>query len=161
MSLECTKPDWLRVKSPTSDVFKGTREVLHKLKLHTICEEAACPNIGKCWGQKHAAFLILGDVCTRHCTFCNVKKGTPCAVDFTEPSRLAASVEKLDLKHVVITSVTRDDLDDGGAGQFVKCIKEIRARSPETSVEIFDTRFFKTTKSSSNDRRCPSRRFQP
>ncbi|NRA73959.1 MAG: lipoyl synthase [Rickettsiales bacterium] len=144
--MECRKPDWLRVKAPTSIDYQGTRQILHKLNLHTICEEAACPNVGKCWGQKHAAFLILGDVCTRYCRFCNVKKGNPCSVDPREPGRLAEAVAKLQLKHVVITSVTRDDLDDGGAGQFVRCIKAIRASSPETSIEILTPDFLRKPK---------------
>ena len=144
--MKCTKPDWLRVKSPTSATFKRTQDILRRLKLNTICEEAACPNIGKCWEQKHAAFLILGDTCTRHCTFCNVKKGIPCSIDLTEPSRLAAAIAKLGLKHVVITSVTRDDLDDGGAGQFVRCIEEIRRTSPQTSIEILTPDFLKKPK---------------
>ena len=144
--MDCRKPEWLRVKAPTSIDYRGTSEILHKLNLHTICEEAACPNVGKCWGQKHAAFLILGDVCTRYCRFCNVKKGTPCSVDLREPGRLAAAVAKLGLKHVVITSVTRDDLENGGAEQFVRCIKAIRASSPKTSIEILTPDFLNKPK---------------
>jgi len=137
------KPDWLRVKAPTSVSCQSTQGILRESKLCTVCEAAACPNVGKCWGQKHAAFMILGDTCTRNCRFCNVKKGVPCIVDPDEPNRLAVAVAKLELKHVVITSVTRDDLDDGGAGQFVKCIEKIRATSPETSIEILTPDFLR------------------
>jgi len=140
------KPSWLRVKAPTSVEYQGTQGILQKLKLCTVCEAAACPNIGKCWGQKHAAFLILGDTCTRNCRFCNVKTGKPRAVALDEPTRLAQAVAKLELKHVVITSVTRDDLNDGGAGQFVRCIEEIRSSSPDVSIEILTPDFLRKPK---------------
>lgn len=143
MELQDKKPDWLRVKSPTSVDFKGTQGILRTYKLNTICEEAACPNIGKCWSQKHAAFLILGDTCTRACRFCHVKTGKPNAVDVYEPARLAQAIAKLGLKHVVITSVTRDDLDDGGASQFVRCIKKIRSSAPGVSIEILTPDFLR------------------
>ena len=143
MDLKPKNPNWLRVKAPTSFGCQGTQDILRQLNLCTVCEEAACPNVGKCWGQRHAAFMILGDTCTRSCRFCNVKTGVPCNVDPDEPNRLAEAVARLKLKHVVITSVTRDDLDDGGAGQFVQCIERIRATSPETSVEILTPDFLK------------------
>jgi len=140
------KPSWLRVKAPTSVICQETNDILRDLNLCTVCEAAACPNAGKCWGQKHAAFMILGDTCTRNCRFCNIKKGKPCLVDPDEPSRLAQAVAKLGLKHVVITSVTRDDLDDGGAGQFVLCIEKIRNSSADVSIEILTPDFLKKPK---------------
>ena len=143
MNLENNKPNWLRVKSPTSVICEETHDLLRKLNLCTVCEAAACPNIGKCWGQSHAAFMILGDICTRNCRFCNIKTGAPCSVDPEEPNRLAEAVAKLELKHVVITSVTRDDLEDGGAGQFIKCIEQIRINSPGTSIEILTPDFLR------------------
>jgi lipoyl synthase len=143
MNTENKKPNWLRVKSTVSAACQGTQDILRQLNLCTVCEEAACPNVGKCWGQRHAAFMILGDTCTRSCRFCNIKTGVPCTVDPEEPNRLAVAVAKLGLKHVVITSVTRDDLDDGGAGQFVKCIEEIRSNSPNTSIEILTPDFLR------------------
>ena len=110
------KPAWIRVKAPTSKGYAETRRLMRELGLHTVCEEAACPNIGECWSAKHATVMILGDICTRACAFCNVATGKPRAVDAMEPLNLALSVAKLGMKHLVITSVDRDDLDDGGAG---------------------------------------------
>jgi len=138
---EGSKPDWLRVKAPAGNEYASTMSILRKHKLVTVCEEAACPNVQECWSKFHAAFMILGDVCTRSCRFCNVKKGIPCHVDADEPMRLARTVRALGLKHVVITSVTRDDLLDGGALHFVKCIRDIRDLSPKTTVEILTPDF--------------------
>ena len=121
------KPDWIRVKAPTSQGYGETRKLMRDLKLNTVCEEAACPNIGECWTKKHATVMILGDVCTRACAFCNVKTGMPRAVDPLEPEHVAIAAAKMGLEHIVITSVDRDDLPDGGAGQFVKVIKALRA----------------------------------
>src|ERR1700721_2595897 len=129
------KPDWIRVKGPNSPEYFATRELVRSLKLVTVCEEAACPNIGECWKQKHATFMILGSVCTRACAFCNVATGRPDQLDPHEPDRLAEAVGKLGLNHVVITSVDRDDLDDGGAGHFAAVIGAIHARCPNTTIE--------------------------
>ena len=130
------KPAWIRVKAPTSPGYGETHRVIREHKLHTVCEEAGCPNIGECWARKHATVMILGDICTRACAFCNVATGKPGAVNPHEPDNLADTVDKLGLKHVVITSVDRDDLPDGGAHQFVRCIERIRATSPATTIEI-------------------------
>jgi len=135
------KPDWIRVKAPTSRAFGETREMMRSLKLNTVCEEAACPNIGECWTKKHATVMILGDVCTRACAFCNVKTGMPRAVDRDEPAHVAEAAARMGLEHIVITSVDRDDLPDGGAGQFVKVIQELRARTPQTTIEILTPDF--------------------
>ena len=135
------KPAWIRVKAPTSKGYAETRRLMRELGLHTVCEEAACPNIGVCWSAKHATVMILGDICTRACAFCNVATGKPRAVDAMEPLNLALSVAELGMKHLVITSVDRDDLDDGGAGQFVKCVERIRATSPETTIEVLTPDF--------------------
>ncbi len=135
------KPEWIRVKAPTSAEAAEVRKLMREKNLHTVCEEAACPNIGECWKQRHATFMILGDTCTRACAFCNVKTGRPGAVDLLEPENLAQSVKAMGLKHVVITSVDRDDLDDGGAFQFVACIERVRAVSPGTTVEILTPDF--------------------
>ena len=135
------KPEWIRVKAPTSPEYHDTRKLMRNLNLATVCEEAACPNIGECWKQKHATFMILGATCTRACAFCNVATGTPDALDPMEPARVAIAVQKLGLKHVVITSVDRDDLADGGAEQFIKVIGEIRRLSPATSIEILTPDF--------------------
>ena len=135
------KPDWIRVKAPTSRAFGETRELMRSLKLNTVCEEAACPNIGECWTKKHATVMILGDVCTRACAFCNVKTGMPRAVDRDEPAHVAEAAARMGLEHIVITSVDRDDLPDGGAGQFVKVIQELRARTPQTTIEILTPDF--------------------
>ena len=135
------KPDWIRVKAPTSKGYGETRQLMRDLKLHTVCEEAACPNIGECWTKKHATVMILGDICTRACAFCNVKTGMPRAVDPLEPGHVAEAAAKMGLEHIVITSVDRDDLPDGGAGQFVKVIKALRAATPETTIEILTPDF--------------------
>jgi lipoic acid synthetase len=135
------KPEWIRVKAPTSAEAAEVRKLMREKNLHTVCEEAACPNIGECWKHRHATFMILGDTCTRACAFCNVKTGKPGAVDLMEPEHLAESVKSMGLKHVVITSVDRDDLEDGGAFQFIACIERVRAVSPETTVEILTPDF--------------------
>lgn len=135
------KPDWIRVKAPTSKGYGETRQLMRDLKLNTVCEEAACPNIGECWTKKHATVMILGDVCTRACAFCNVKTGMPRAVDPLEPEHVAIAAAKMGLEHIVITSVDRDDLPDGGAGQFVKVIKALRANTPDTTIEILTPDF--------------------
>ncbi len=137
------KPDWIRVKAPTSREYQATRDVIHKLKLNTVCEEAACPNIGECWSQKHATVMIMGDTCTRACAFCNVKTGVPGALNPHEPENLAEAVAKLALKHVVITSVDRDDLADGGAAHFAECIAALRRRAPATTIEILTPDFLR------------------
>ncbi|MDF1587176.1 lipoyl synthase [Marinimicrococcus flavescens] len=137
------KPAWIRVKAPTSEGFHATRRLMREKNLHTVCEEAACPNIGECWTQKHATVMILGDTCTRACAFCNVKTGVPRAVDPKEPAHLAEAVGEMGLRHVVITSVDRDDLPDGGASQFVRCIEEIRRSAPETTIEILTPDFLR------------------
>jgi len=129
------------VKAPTSRGYHETRELMRRQQLHTVCEEAACPNIGECWARKHATFMILGDICTRACAFCNVATGKPGAVNPLEPENVAASVATLGLKHVVITSVDRDDLDDGGADQFVRCLNRVRDLSPSTTTEILTPDF--------------------
>ncbi len=135
------KPEWIRVRAPTSPEYHETHKLMRNLNLATVCEEAACPNIGECWKQKHATFMILGATCTRACAFCNVATGIPDKLDPFEPARVAIAVQKLGLRHVVITSVDRDDLDDGGAEQFVKVIAEIRRLSPETTIEILTPDF--------------------
>jgi lipoyl synthase len=135
------KPSWIRVKAPTSAGYVETRRLMREHNLHTVCEEAACPNIGECWSRKHATVMILGDICTRSCAFCNVATGKPGAVDPLEPDHLAMTVSTMGLKHVVITSVDRDDLKDGGAGQFVKCIARIRDTSPATTIEVLTPDF--------------------
>jgi len=137
------KPPWIRVKAPTSPEYHATRRIVREKRLHTVCEEAACPNIGECWQHAHATFMILGDTCTRACAFCNVKTGMPGPVDPGEPRRVAEAVAAMGLAHVVITSVDRDDLPDGGASQFVRCIEEIRKRSPGTTVEILTPDFLR------------------
>ena len=135
------KPEWIRVKAPTSPEYHETTKLMRNLKLATVCEEAACPNIGECWKQKHATFMILGATCTRACSFCNVATGIPDKLDPFEAARVAIGVQKLGLKHVVVTSVDRDDLDDGGAEQFVKTINEIHRLSPGTTIEILTPDF--------------------
>ncbi len=141
------KPDWLRVKAPTSEEYQNLRKMMRNMHLTTVCEEAACPNMGQCWQQKHASFMIMGDICTRACSFCNVATGKPEALDKYEPLRVAEAVKKMGLKHVVVTSVDRDDLDDGGADHFVKTIQMINEKSPETTVEILTPDFKGTPES--------------
>ena len=130
------KPDWIRVKAPTSTGFAETKKLMRRLNLATVCEEAACPNIGECWTKKHATVMILGDTCTRACAFCNVKTGMPRAVDPLEPEHVAVAAAELGLTHIVITSVDRDDLPDGGASQFIKVIQALRRTTPSTTIEI-------------------------
>ena len=137
------KPDWIRVKAPGTGEYKATQALVKANNLHTVCEEAACPNLGECWSKKHATMMILGDTCTRACAFCNVKTGKPGPVDVDEPKHVAEAVAKMGLHHVVITSVDRDDLDDGGAFQFVDTIREIRKASPETTIEILTPDFLR------------------
>jgi len=135
------KPDWIRVKAPTSAGFAETRKLMRAKNLATVCEEAACPNIGECWSKKHATVMILGDTCTRACAFCNVKTGMPRAVDPMEPLHVADVAVQMGLEHIVITSVDRDDLPDGGAGQFVKVIEALREQAPGTTIEILTPDF--------------------
>jgi len=135
------KPDWIRVKAPTSTGFAETRALMRRLNLATVCEEAACPNIGECWTKKHATVMILGDTCTRACAFCNVKTGMPRAVDPLEPEHVAVAAAELGLQHIVVTSVDRDDLSDGGASQFVKVIEALRRTTPKTTIEILTPDF--------------------
>ncbi len=130
------KPSWLKVKAPGGPNYLALKHLMRDLKLHTVCEEAHCPNIGECWEHKAATFMILGDVCTRNCAYCAVAHGTPLPLDAGEPRRLGDAVAQMGLKHVVITSVDRDDLPNGGAEVFAACIAEIRRRLPETSVEV-------------------------
>ncbi|MDA0902490.1 MAG: lipoyl synthase, partial [Proteobacteria bacterium] len=137
------KPDWIRVKAPVSRGFQDTNALMRKYKLNTVCEEAACPNIGECWSQKHATVMILGSVCTRACSFCNIDTGKPDKLDPHEPENLAQALGHLDLNHVVITSVDRDDLEDGGAQHFVDCITKIRQSAPDTTIEILTPDFLK------------------
>jgi lipoic acid synthetase len=137
------KPDWIRVKAPVSKGYEETRAIVRANGLHTVCEEAGCPNIGECWDKKHATFMLMGDTCTRACAFCNVKTGLPAPLDTGEPKRVAEATEKLGLKHVVVTSVDRDDLDDGGAAHFAAVIRAIRARCPATTVEVLTPDFLR------------------
>ena len=135
------KPDWIRVKAPVSAGFMETKKLMRRLGLVTVCEEAACPNIGESWTKKHATVMILGDTCTRACAFCNVKTGMPGAVDPLEPEHVAVAAAELGLSHIVVTSVDRDDLPDGGASQFVKVIEALRRNTPATTIEILTPDF--------------------
>ncbi len=137
------KPAWIRVKAPGSAGYAQTHGIVRANGLHTVCEEAGCPNIGECWDKRHATFMIMGDTCTRACAFCNVKTGLPGALDPEEPARVAAAVEKLGLAHVVITSVDRDDLPDGGAKHFAEVIEAVRARTPATTIEVLTPDFLR------------------
>ena len=137
------KPDWIRVKAPVSAGYVETQRIVRANGLHTVCEEAGCPNIGECWEKKHATFMIMGDTCTRACAFCNVKTGLPQALDAAEPARVADATAKLGLAHVVVTSVDRDDLDDGGAAHFAAVIGAIRARCPATTIEVLTPDFLR------------------
>ena len=137
------KPAWIRVKAPVSREYQATRAVVKENNLHTVCEEAACPNIGECWAQRHATMMIMGSICTRACSFCNVATGKPGALDPFEPTNVATAVAKLGLKHVVITSVDRDDLADGGAEHFAQVIRAVRAAAPETTIEILTPDFLR------------------
>ncbi len=142
-SLPLKKPDWIKVKAPTSKEYFETKALVSEHKLHTVCEEAACPNIGECWSKRHATFMILGDVCTRSCKFCNVKTGLPDLLDPHEPERVGLAVAKMKLAHVVITSVDRDDLEDGGAEHFAQVIQAIRRTSPATTIEVLTPDFLR------------------
>ena len=137
------KPDWIRVKISNSSVYNETKEIVKSSNLHTVCEEAGCPNISECWSKRHATFMIMGDTCTRACAFCNVKTGLPNALDQKEPLRIAKATNDLNLKHVVITSVDRDDLEDGGAEHFAQTILEIKKLNPNTSIEILTPDFLR------------------
>jgi len=137
------KPPWLRVRVSPSPVYDETRAIVRRHRLNTVCEEAACPNVRECWAQRHATVMILGDLCTRTCSFCNVATGRPRPVDAGEPARLADAVAELGLEHVVVTSVDRDDLPDGGAGQFARCIEALRAASPATTIEVLTPDFLR------------------
>lgn len=138
-----SKPDWIRVKAPTSKAYEETRDLMRAQKLNTVCEEAACPNIGECWAKKHATVMILGSVCTRSCRFCNIATGRPDLLDPHEPQRVADALAELGLKHVVVTSVDRDDLDDGGAEHFAQTIRAIRNASPGTTIEVLTPDFMR------------------
>ncbi len=137
------KPDWIRVKAPTSEGYRQTRDILRANRLVTVCEEAGCPNVGECWSQGHATMMIMGEICTRGCTFCNVATGRPQALDAFEPGRVAVAVEKLGLRHVVITSVDRDDLEDGGAEHIAQTIRAVRRKNPDTTIEVLVPDFLK------------------
>jgi len=135
------KPDWIRVKAPTSPEYHATRKMMRELNLATVCEEAACPNIGECWAKKHATIMIMGDTCTRACAFCNVATGMPKPLDPMEPANVAIALGGMNLEHVVITSVDRDDLSDGGAAHFAEVVRSIRNAAPDTTVEILTPDF--------------------
>jgi len=137
------KPDWIRVKAPVSEGYFATQKIMRDNGLHTVCEEAGCPNIGECWEKKHATFMIMGDTCTRACAFCNVKTGLPGALDPNEPSHVADATAKLGLAHIVVTSVDRDDLPDGGARHFAETIRAIRKRCPQTTIEVLTPDFLR------------------
>src|SRR5215471_11868061 len=137
------KPPWIRVKAPGSPGYAETRRIVREHGLHTVCEEAGCPNIGECWEKRHATFMIMGDVCTRACAFCNVKTGLPGALDSAEPEHVAEATRKLGLAHVVVTSVDRDDLADGGAEHFARTVRAIRERCPTTTIEILTPDFLR------------------
>src|SRR5690242_16747447 len=142
-SAQPKKPDWIRVKAPVSRGYLNTRDIVRAHNLHTVCEEAGCPNIGECWEKKHATFMIMGDTCTRACAFCNVKTGLPGALDLLEPQHVAEATAKLGLAHVVVTSVDRDDLPDGGAQHFAETIRAIRALCPNTTIEVLTPDFLR------------------
>jgi lipoyl synthase len=137
------KPDWIRVKAPVSEGYFATQKIMRDNGLHTVCEEAGCPNIGECWDKKHATFMIMGDTCTRACAFCNVKTGLPGVLDANEPSHVADATVKLGLAHIVVTSVDRDDLPDGGARHFAETIRAIRERCPQTTIEVLTPDFLR------------------
>ena len=136
MTVARRHPEWIRVKAPSGEAFFETKRLVKELRLHTVCEEAHCPNVGECWHHKTATFMLLGDVCTRNCSFCAVAHGRPVEVDPEEPERVAEGVVRLGLRHVVVTSVDRDDLPDGGAEHFARTARAIRARVPECTVEM-------------------------
>ncbi|MBX9786691.1 MAG: lipoyl synthase [Alphaproteobacteria bacterium] len=143
VELKLKKPDWIRVKAPVSKEYQETRDLMRRQKLNTVCEEAACPNVGECWAKKHATVMILGSVCTRACTFCNIKTGRPDLLDPHEPERVGAAVAEMGLHHVVITSVDRDDLEDGGAQHFAQTITAIRKATPQTTIEVLTPDFLR------------------
>ncbi len=155
------KPPWIRVKAPGSPEYHATRRLMRELDLNTVCEEAACPNIGECWKEKHATMMILGAVCTRACTFCNVATGRPDLVDPHEPGRVGEAVAALGLAHIVVTSVDRDDLDDGGAGHFARTITAIRAAAPQTTIEVLVPDFLRKDGAIEAVDRGPARHPQP
>ncbi len=136
MTVARRHPEWIKVRAPSGEAFFETKRVVKDLRLHTVCEEAHCPNVGECWDHKTATFMLLGDVCTRNCSFCAVAHGRPVAVDLDEPERVAEGVARLGLRHVVVTSVDRDDLPDGGAGHFARTAQAIKASVPECTVEM-------------------------
>jgi lipoic acid synthetase len=137
------KPEWIRVKAPTGAGYAATRDIVRSKNLHTVCEEASCPNIGECWSKKHATMMIMGDTCTRACAFCNVKTGLPGALDPDEPENVASAVAEMGLSHVVITSVDRDDLVDGGAAHFAAVVRAVRTKTPGTTIEILTPDFLR------------------
>ena len=137
------KPEWIRVKAPTHPIYHETHALMRDHRLNTVCEEAGCPNIGECWSQRHATMMIMGDTCTRACSFCNVRTGQPAALDDDEPNRVADAVARLGLRHVVVTSVDRDDLSDGGAAHFAATIRAIRAAAPTTTIEVLTPDFLR------------------
>lgn len=137
------KPDWIRVRAPGSAVYNETKAIVRENGLVTVCEEAGCPNIGECWSKKHATFMIMGDTCTRACAFCNVKTGLPGALDAEEPEKVADAIARMGLSHAVITSVDRDDLDDGGADHFAQVIRAVRRLSPGTTIEVLTPDFLR------------------
>jgi lipoic acid synthetase len=142
-SIQPKKPDWIRVKAPVSPGYFATQKIMRDNGLHTVCEEAGCPNIGECWEKKHATFMIMGDTCTRACAFCNVKTGLPGPLDPSEPAHVADATAKLGLAHIVVTSVDRDDLADGGARHFADTIRAIRERCPQTTIEVLTPDFLR------------------
>src|SRR4249920_4227266 len=142
-SVSPPKPDWIRVRAPNTRGYADTRAIVRRDGLVTVCEEAGCPNIGECWSKKHATFMIMGDTCTRACAFCNVRTGLPSALDPAEPEKVGDATAKLGLTHVVVTSVDRDDLDDGGAGHFAAVIGAIRGRCPATTIEVLTPDFLR------------------
>ena len=143
MQEKLKKPDWIRVKAPISKEYQETRDLMRRQKLNTVCEEAACPNIGECWAKKHATVMILGSVCTRACRFCNIKTGRPDLLDPHEPERVGEAIAEMGLHHVVVTSVDRDDLDDGGADHFAQTIHAIRKSTPQTTIEVLTPDFLR------------------
>ena len=155
------KPDWIRVKAPVSPGYLDTQRIVRENGLHTVCEEAGCPNIGECWDKKHATFMIMGDTCTRACAFCNVKTGLPGALDAAEPEHVAEATAKLGLAHIVITSVDRDDLADGGAAHFAAVIRAIRARCPNTTIEVLTPDFLRKDGAAEIVVAARARRLQP
>src|SRR6201982_222787 len=142
-ALSPPKPDWIRVRAPNTRGYADTRRIVRENGLVTVCEEAGCPNIGECWDKKHATFMIMGDTCTRACAFCNVRTGLPDPLDPQDPAHVAAATAKLGLRHVVITSVDRDDLADGGAQHFADVIRAVRASSPGTTIEVLTPDFLR------------------